>query len=111
MSKIITLNRNGIFKRAFSKGRQFASPVLVTYIIRNRRKERRVGIITSKKIGTAVKRNRARRVIKEAYRLIFDNVLPGYDIVFVARGKTPFVKMGIVQKEMLVHLNKAGVIA
>ncbi len=111
MSKIVTLNKNGIFRRAFSKGRQFVSPVLVTYIIKNRISNKRIGIITSKKIGKACKRNRARRVIKEAYRLILDSVLPGYDIVFVARGKTPFVKMKVLQKEMLEQLNKAGIIA
>ncbi len=110
MNKIVTLNKNKMFQRAFNRGRQFVSPVLVTYVIKNRNNGKRVGIVTSKKIGKAFRRNRARRVIKEAYRLIWDKIFLGYDVVFVARGKTPFVKMGDVQKEMIKHMNKAGIL-
>ena len=110
MGRIITLNRNGLFRRAYGKGKSFTSPVLITYVVKNRGKRKRVGIVTSKKIGKANKRNRARRVIKEAYRLIFDKVLPGYDFVFVARGKTTFVKMQSVQGEMIKHLSALGAI-
>ena len=52
-----------------------------------------MGITASKKIGNAVKRNRARRIIREAFRLvqplIADKTDKRYDFVFVARGKTP----------------------
>ena len=41
------------------------SPVVVTYVLKNRAGTVRVGITTSKKIGGAVQRNRARRVIRE----------------------------------------------
>lgn len=107
MEKIVTLNKKSAFRRAYARGRSYVSPTLVTYIVKNRSKTKKIGITTSKKIGKAVQRNRARRVIKEAYRLICDKVIPGYDIVFVARGKTPFVKMGVVQREMVSHLKKA----
>ena len=36
MGKIITLNRNGLFRRAYSKGQSFVSPVLITYVIKNK---------------------------------------------------------------------------
>ena len=110
MSKIKTLNRKSAFQRAYAKGRSFASPVLVTYILKTRTKGKRIGITTSKKIGKAVRRNRARRVIKDACRLIYDRISPGYNIVFVARGKTPFVKMWTVQKEMIAQLSRAGLL-
>lgn len=106
---MITLNRNSSFRRAYTRGKYFASPVVVTYVVKNRCKNNRIGITTSKKVGNAVKRNRSRRVIKEAYRLIHDKVANGYDIVFVARGKTSSVKMGVVQKDIINHLKKAGV--
>ena len=47
----------------------------------------RLGITTSKKIGKAVQRNRARRLIKTAYRNLLPEIAPGYDIVVVARTK------------------------
>lgn len=70
----------------------------------------RVGITSSKRIGNAVERNRARRVIRAAYRSIEDKICGNYDIVFVARTKTIFMKSGDLATVMLSHLKKAGVI-
>lgn len=68
-----------------------------------------MGITATKKIGKAVQRNRARRLIREAYRILEPNIkgLPyGVDIVFVARMKTTIVSMQEVQKAMCSHLDK-----
>jgi ribonuclease P protein component len=63
----------------------------------------RVGITTSKKIGNAVERNRSRRIIRAAYQSIFNQyTLKGnYDLIFVARGKTKYLKSTQVEKAML----------
>lgn len=106
--KIITLNLNNSFKWAYTRGKHFTSSVVVTYIARNRHKNNRIGITASKKIGNAVKRNRARRIIKEAYRLMKNNLRGGYDLVFVARSKTAEVKMGKVKNDIKEHLKRAG---
>ncbi len=110
MSDIITLNRNSDFRRLYSRGRSFASPVLVTYVMKNRSGNVRIGITTSKKIGKAVMRSRSRRIIREAYRMLADQVMPGYDLVFVARGKTPFVKSTDILRAMKKELKEAGVL-
>ena len=110
MSDIITLKRNNDFRRLYSRGRFFLSPVLVTYVMKNRRDEVRIGITSSKKIGKAVVRNRSRRVIREAYRELSSQVKPGYDIVFVARGKTPFVKSTEILRVLKKELKEAGVL-
>lgn len=48
--------------------------------------EKRVGYITTRKLGSAVVRNKARRRLKEVIRSIFPNhALPGYDYVIIAR--------------------------
>ena len=44
----------------------------------------RIGYTTTKKIGKACRRNRARRVIREAYRILEPQLRQGYDIVFAA---------------------------
>ena len=58
------LKRNGEFSRAYAKGKAFVHPFVVLYVFKRRRKEggMRIGITTSKKIGGAVQRNRARRI-------------------------------------------------
>ena len=109
LAEIITLKRNNDFRRLYSKGRSYTSAVLVTYVLKNRCKYTRIGITTSKKIGKAVLRNRSRRIIREAYRMISDDVRQGVDLVFVARGKTPFVKSNDILRAMKKELKEAGV--
>ena len=94
MGEFVTLNKNKDFIRAYSKGKSFVSPVLVIYVIKNREKNVRIGITASKKIGNAVQRNRARRVIRESVRKIYPDLSNGFDFVFVAR-KRNFKKRGL----------------
>jgi ribonuclease P protein component len=108
--KIISINQNRSFQRVYSKGISCASGVLITYILQRRGGQNLLGITTSKKIGNAVKRNRARRIIKEAYRQVSPSLKTGYFIVFVARGKTPSIKMNQVKTEMTRHFGKLGLI-
>ncbi len=86
------------------------SPALVTYVIKGRTGNTRYGITTGKKVGNAVKRSRARRVIRAAYDSLHPQMKKGYDLIFVARGKTPFVKSQVIRKYMKEHLSKAGVL-
>ena len=55
-------------------------------------------------------RNRSRRIIREAYRMISDDVRQGVDLVFVARGRTPFVKSTDILRAMKKELKEAGVL-
>ena len=82
----IKLNKE--FRRAYYRGKSFTTPLVTIYAFRTRRLDSRLGLTASKKIGKAVQRNRARRVMKEAYRLLEDRFPKGYDYVLVARTKT-----------------------
>ena len=42
--------------------------------------------------------------------MLADQVMPGYDLVFVARGKTPFVKSTDILRAMKKELKEAGVL-
>ncbi len=106
MKRPLRLNRNNDFRRAYKIGTNQISSCLVTYVAKNRGSETRIGITTSKKIGNAVARNRAKRVIRAAFRNLPYEVQDGFDIVFVARKKTSQVKMNKVLSEMTAHLNR-----
>lgn len=110
MGEIITLKENREFKRVYNRGKSFVSPALVTYAFKNRSQNIRIGITTSKKIGNAVQRNRSRRIIRAAFAEIKPQISNGYDIIFVARGKTPHVKSTDILRCMKKQLTEAGVL-
>lgn len=110
MKNYITLKDNRDFSRLYHRGKSFVSPILVTYVLKNKTDNLRFGITTGKKVGNAVLRVRSRRVIRAAYFELYDEIKPGYDFVFVARGKTPYVKSQTICADMRKHLRLAGII-
>ncbi|MBE6870753.1 MAG: ribonuclease P protein component [Ruminococcaceae bacterium] len=100
MNFTVPIRENYNFKRLYTKGQSLATPLFVVYLRRNRLDVNRLGITVSTKIGKAVVRNRARRLLKEAYRLLEPRMIKGYDIVLVARGKTPYVKCQPVMQNL-----------
>lgn len=110
MENFVPLCRNNDFRRIYARGKSYVTPVVVVYVQKNRCRELRLGITTSKKIGNAVQRNRSRRVIREAFRQLAPRIRRGYDLVLVARGKTPYVKSTQVQKHLERELTAAGLL-
>ncbi|MBR5410179.1 MAG: ribonuclease P protein component [Clostridia bacterium] len=104
-----TLQLNSDFRRAYARGKVYTDPALVTYVVKNRAGICRIGITTSKKIGCAVKRNRARRVIRAAAERL-PQIEKHVDLVFVARTKTAYQKSTEIAEIMRSQLEKAGVI-
>jgi ribonuclease P protein component len=65
--------------------RGWSHPLLVLYAAPNDLPQTRVGITVSRRVGKAVVRNRVRRRVREAARLVLPRLCTGYDLVFVAR--------------------------
>ena len=80
-----TLKLNKEFRRAYHQGKSVAAPYFICYRVKNRRQGVRYGITTSKKIGNAVCRSRARRLIRAAVRETVSRFDQNFDYVFVAR--------------------------
>jgi len=61
--------------------------------------------VVTKQLGSAVRRNRAKRRVREAVRLIIPSITPGYDIVFVVRGPellvAPFPAISAAVEQLL----------
>jgi ribonuclease P protein component len=99
------LNDNKDFLALYKKGRYAASKYSVIYVRPNGRPFNRLGITAGKKVGNAVCRNRAKRLIRLAYRS-FEVKLPvGMDIVIVARTAI----CGIKLQEYCGYMEKYGV--
>ena len=104
-----SLKLNHIFRRLYATN-GYANGYMVLYARRNRLGMNRVGITTGKKLGHAVVRNRARRRLREAYRLQEDAFQPGWDIVVVARTKAIHAPFDKLTENYLAAAEKAGIL-
>lgn len=91
MNRAWTLKENYEFRRVYQRGTSAVSGSMVVYCRKNKLGRSRLGITASTKIGGAVTRNRARRRLREVYRLNRDKLQRGWDIILVARGRTASV--------------------
>lgn len=104
-----SLKLNHVFRRLYrTKG--YANGSLVLYARRNRAGVNRIGITVSKKLGKAHIRNRARRRIREVYRLNEDKFTCGWDIVVVARTKSIDCDFRVLTQDYLSLAKRAGIL-
>lgn len=93
-----TLKLNKEFLRAYGRGKSYVEPSVVAYIVNNRQNGIRIGITTGKKLGCAVQRNRAKRLITAAWRSCCTEISGcNKDIVFVARPR--ILKLNSIEVE------------
>ena len=109
MNSFGKLRLNKEFKRVYGRGKSFVDPCIVIYVFKTGKPECRIGITTGKKLGCAVERNRARRVITAAFRDCLPNVTLGCDIVFVARTRILKYKSTHIAEIVNSCLEKSGV--
>ena len=109
MEHIVSLKQNYEFRRLYSKGKSAVSPYFVIYCRKTNRPINRFGITTGLKLGNAVKRNRARRRIRELYRTNEKKFLSGYDVVVVARTRVLYGRYGELERSCLQLMKKLGI--
>ena len=118
--KFYAIRENHLYHKAFRKGGSKSTRTVSVYVLRDKaaallkkqnplkEKINRIGIQASKKVGGAVQRNRAKRVIREAYRQIdrMYGVKKGFLIVICPRSRCSVMKMQDVKQELLYCLKK-----
>ena len=122
--KFKAIKENHLFVKAYTGGRRAPSKTCTVYVLKDRQARRimksrpdkqyinRIGITASKKIGGAVQRNRAKRVIREALRLIMQEytLKTGHLIVIAAREKATVSKMQDVKRDVQSALMRLSMI-
>ena len=106
MDFTVPLKLNHVFRKLYAKGDSAVGSFVVVYCRRNGLNENRLGITTGTKLGHAVQRNRARRRLREAYRLNEQRLKRGWDIVLVARARSITGDFDELQRSFLHQCKK-----
>lgn len=109
--KYLSFKLNKDFRRLYGSGKCIVLPQVVIYYKKNQLNYCRVGISVSKKLGTAVHRNRAKRVMIAAFRQLLPSISGGYDFVFAGRVKTTVVKSTAVYRAMKKAFETEGILS
>jgi len=110
MQRRLRLRHREDFRRLRSEGQTWAHPLLVLSITPNQLPHNRYGVITSRKLGGAVARNRVKRRIREAARHLHPRIVPGYDLVFIARPRVSACAYAELLEAMERLLRRAGLV-
>ena len=92
MKKTIKLKKNYEFNNTFKKGKYFSGSYIECFYIKNNKKNNYLGIAISSKICNAVKRNKIKRLICEAYRNLENSINNGNTFVFLLKKNTDVEK-------------------
>lgn len=109
-TKAERLTRKKEFERVFNEGKVVKNAKLILYVMHNNLQNSRLGLVVSKKVGNAVRRNRAKRLLREVYRLNKHLLTPHVDIIAIPR--YPFsseIKLSDIEdgfKKLLLQINK-----
>ena len=109
MNEIDTLKSKEDFDRLYGRSRSAGSRHVVLLFRKNGMSKSREAFIASKKVGNSVQRNRARRLMKEAFRTSEITVPGGYDMAFIARNTITDAKCADVQRSIEAALTRAGI--
>ena len=105
-----TLKLNKDFKRLYYRGKCVVTRTVVIYIQKNRLGRSRLGLTCGKTVGKGVKRNRAKRLMRESYRLLSPSLKQGYDVVIIARTGIIGKKCDAVLKDVRYAFSKLDMI-
>ena len=110
MQRRFRLTRSEDFRRVRRSGKSYAHPLLVLVVQAGDPDQLHVGVAASRSIGTAVKRNRAKRLLREAIRTLIPSLVRGRDILLIARPPLASCSIFEVHEALLMLLRRADLI-
>ncbi|MFH1523865.1 MAG: ribonuclease P protein component [Chloroflexota bacterium] len=110
MKQRFRLTRSTDFKRVRRAGKSYVHPLMVLYAIKSDEPSVRVGVSAGLAVGNAVKRNRAKRLLRAAMNELLPQTIPGSDLLLIARSPLPKSNLQQIREALLSLLGRAGLL-
>jgi len=108
----LRITRSEEYRAAYDQGRAHRSPALVCIASPHPGEPTRAGVVASRKVGDAVRRNRAKRRLREALRLVWPELpATGWHLVLIATAVTVTIDYGELVDDLRGGLSELGVLA
>lgn len=111
LQRIFRLTHSEDFERARRSGRSYPHRLVVLVARSNETGRTRVGVTAARAVGNAVKRNRAKRLLRAAMQGLLALVHPGWDLILIARPPLVSSNSTEVRDVLLTLLRRAELIA
>jgi ribonuclease P protein component len=101
------LTRSEDFKRVRRSGKSYAHPLVLLIVERHEKPHLKVGVAAGRTVGTAVDRNRAKRLLREAMRTLISNTASNVDLLLIARPALASAALADVRLALTTLLQRA----
>jgi ribonuclease P protein component len=105
------LTRSTDFKRVRRSGKSYAHPLVVLYVLKSDLTGVRVGVSAGLAVGNAVKRNRAKRLLRAAMNELLPQTSSGSDLLLIARSPLPESNLQQTRAAVCNLLERAGLLS
>lgn len=99
------IRRRSDFQQVYNRGAKVHGRYCTLFLLASTDSFGRLGIAATKKLGGAVQRNRAKRLIREVFRL--NKIAPGYDVVVVPKRELLDASLTVLEAEYRKLLERA----
>ena len=110
MQSRFRLTRSEDFKRVRQSGKSHAHPLVVLVTQPNQSQDIKVGVTAGKSVGTAVVRNRTKRLLREVMRPLMPALASGWDLILIARPKLAAASLAETREAVTTLLHRAKLI-
>ena len=110
MNTLVTLKRNKEFSYVYRRGKAVSRRDFTLIYAKSRYGGLRTGFAVSRKVGKSVTRNKVRRRMKEAVRLLLPEVRGNFSVIFVARPQILETVFSDLVRQIRSALIKAGIV-
>jgi ribonuclease P protein component len=104
------LTRSEDFKRVRRSGKSYAHPLVVLIVQAHEQPRVKIGVAAGRTVGTAVHRNRAKRLLREAMRNLLPGIASNLDLILIARPGLVTATLEETRQALLTLLQRAKIL-